>query len=48
MCRIDIYSMRCTMMETRMNSITRKGKLEHGVTGSSSQIPQHMIKLKRG
>ena len=31
MCRIDIYSMRCTMMETRMNSITRKGKLEHGV-----------------
>jgi len=26
-----IYSVNCTMMETCMNSITRRGKLEHGV-----------------
>ena len=48
-CRIDIYSVSCTMMDTCINSITRKGDVRsrctQGVTGSSSHFPPPGIEI---
>jgi hypothetical protein len=40
-----MYRVSCTMVITRMNSITRKGKLDQGVTDNSSYYPPPGIKI---